>query len=780
MSRFAVALALACLAMSATAGEIAVDLPESGNVSAAVYDAGGRLVRELLRAEPNLAGRRTLLWDELDQQGQPVAPGQYEWRLLLTQGLRSEYLMSVGTSVGQRWWPGNHDGPRVLTVAEDSLIVGANPEGPPLLTRCTLEGDVVWERPQFEPARSPYDVAVGDNRVYYLQDNGKLFVLDFATGQPLGVPLPALFPVATFDFATIPLATFDEARGYGWDTVEAMTVGENGVTSDTPAPRTFTAALPDGVYLLRFTLGPTDRMTTVTEVHPAGQKPYPGHYTLPDKMAWWQLPATAPGVEVTPFFLPQLYRLPRPVEVKDGKLTVTFSPGTPGMTPTEAHWQLAKLEVIAMADRVAAYGNTLVLSSCSAGKAMWASPADGAILDEVALPGVRDIALDAAGRLLALLPDRVMAVSGNRQQPQLLISGLSSPVALDIDASTGSIVIAEGGDVQQVKRFMPEGTLVATYGRAGGRPLGPYQPTDFDDLAGIAADGHGGFVVIERHGVPRRTAHINAAGEVQREWFGGMDFYSQTEIDPADPTIAWIRQDDIHLIRAKLDYANRTWYPLSTFRWTALWDPVGSGSIFTHGPWLQRNPSYNRLRLLRRDLTGNGRTSLLIEFTALPMLLIHDESTNQLRPLAALGMLNREFWAAGTTAAEAELPTAWVQAIRLAGGDPADLKARPTFARYAWADENGDGLIDAAELRLAPAHPRRLLANPGRRRPLPPDRRSAQRLGEQRRHPPGRSLPGLPSRALHRLRRPGLAAGGHADRANHRGARCQQLPRPGG
>ena len=64
-----------------------------------------------------------------------------------------------------------------------------------------------------------------------------------------------------------------------------------------------------------------------------------------------------------------------------------------------------------------------------------------------------------------------------------------------------------------MKCFDAAGKLIATHGRAGGRKLGRYEPHDFASLQGIAADGHGGFVIIEKDAVPRRTARFDAKGE---------------------------------------------------------------------------------------------------------------------------------------------------------------------------------------------------------------------------------------------------------------------------
>jgi hypothetical protein len=201
-------------------------------------------------------------------------------------------------------------------------------------------------------------------------------------------------------------------------------------------------------------------------------------------------------------------------------------------------------------------------------------------------------------------------------------------------------------------------------------------------------------------------------GEPVKEWFGGMDFYTQTALDPSDPSLGWIRQDDEAIVLAKLDYAKRDWQPVAAYRWTEMFDPKGGGTgdaLYvwrqSYAPWFSgRVPSFNRMRTMRRDLDGDGKPELLLEFTTLPLLLVHDEKNDRLRPLACLGLMHRDLWAADNTATVEQLPPAWAEAIRLAGGDPADAKSRIKYARYSWADENGDGLIDANELRLGEAH----------------------------------------------------------------------------
>ncbi len=662
---------------------ITVELPTATQVSLAVYDAQGRMVRELRRAEAQPAGHRQFPWDGLDMDGKPVPPGTYDWRLLTSPGLRGEYLMNLGISVGPQWWPGNHGGPGCVAVADDSFVAAAATEGPPEIIRCTFDGRVVWARASFEPARAPRDVAIADNRVYYLQDSGKVQVLDFATGASLGPPLLGLIPVAS-----LPLT---------------------GLDGSSAEPQSARFELPNGNYFLRFHHGHPEQATTTTvEVHPGGLEPWPGHRSLADKMRWWQLPASPPG-QAKPVYLPQIYSNPRAVPVTDGILQIDFLPQAKPGEPI--FWQVASVDVLALPDCLAAGPEQLVLASAAATAVVWLDPRSGNLLDRVSVAGVRDLALAPDGRLLALLATQVVELFRDGRPPIPILSNLEAPIALAVEPTTGDLLILAGGPVQQVQRYAADGRRLATVGTRGGRQFGPYVATDLQGVKALAADGHGGFVLTEEKGVPRRTVRFDATGAIVGEWFGGMDFYVQTHFDPDDPTLAWMRHDTEHIVQIRLDYQKRTWYPLAAWRWTTALDPEDApardplyATRFEYGPWLQRNPSYLRLRCLRRDLTGNGNRELLLEFTGIPLLLVHDQQSNRLRPLAALGMVSRAAWAAGSEMTVDHLPTAWAEAIRLAGGDPANLATRPRYARYAWADENGDGLIDATELRLGPAH----------------------------------------------------------------------------
>ena len=101
--------------VAANDGRIDFQLDAPRQVSLGVYDAKGTQVRTLLSGGKLEAGKQSVQWDGLDRNSVAVAPGEYAWRLLASEGLKAEWVMGLGTSTA--WpayeeWVGNHDGPR--------------------------------------------------------------------------------------------------------------------------------------------------------------------------------------------------------------------------------------------------------------------------------------------------------------------------------------------------------------------------------------------------------------------------------------------------------------------------------------------------------------------------------------------------------------------------------------------------------------------------------------------------------------------------------------------
>lgn len=448
---------------------VSYTLYKGAQVSVAVYDAGGRMVRELARAEPQTAGRHILYWDGLDQAGRAMPRGNYHWRLLQTRGLQAEYLFSLGTCMGDLPWPGQHGGPAAVAVAGESIYMAASSaNGAPQAVRFTCDGVYQRAYPSPEPGAIVSAIALGGGNLYLLCANsGLLYALDPASG------------------------------------------------------------------VIRNTLN---------------------------------------------------LRLPE------------FG-GTP--------------------ERLAANEHTLLAACPSSGNLCWLDPETGKVQATVTVEKLGDITLQPDGQVFAISGESIVTLSRANTDPRIVISNLTAPTRVCFDAASHDLLIVEGGDHWQIKRYNQDMELVATYGRAGGRQQGRYHAEDFLAVSGIAADGTGGFVVTEGGAAPPRTAHFDAHGALLREWYGGQDWGCTAVADPANPEYLWFDAQGGWLVQATVDYRHRTWRPYASYRYAGLADGQGAETPLAPGGWQVRH---------------HGKLTYLLHAQGFPCLLRVDEAAGCLVP----------------------------------------------------------------------------------------------------------------------------------------------------
>jgi hypothetical protein len=118
-------------------------------VSLALYDAQGRQVHTLLSGQLHAPGSYLATWDGRDRYGFPLPAGTYEWRLLETAGLRSEFVTAIGHSFNPAAGTmavGNHNPP--LSVAADTtgiyFGVGDAESAPVAAKTAPASGNVIW------------------------------------------------------------------------------------------------------------------------------------------------------------------------------------------------------------------------------------------------------------------------------------------------------------------------------------------------------------------------------------------------------------------------------------------------------------------------------------------------------------------------------------------------------------------------------------------------------------------------------------------------------------
>ncbi len=106
--------------------------PQAKSVSAAVYSAGGQLVRTLpvatLAAMPK-KDTQVLNWDGLDDDGRPLSPGRYTVKALTHRGIGQRWVSSLHNAGNPPWrtddgtgsWGGDH-GPPIAAAADAERV----------------------------------------------------------------------------------------------------------------------------------------------------------------------------------------------------------------------------------------------------------------------------------------------------------------------------------------------------------------------------------------------------------------------------------------------------------------------------------------------------------------------------------------------------------------------------------------------------------------------------------------------------------------------------------
>jgi len=173
-------------------------LPAPGRTSIAIYDAQGHLVRELTRGVPRKAGRQQELWDTRDNNGKPLPPGDYSWKMLTTPGLHIQYLMSFGSNYpikeSEPWWalggPGTHGGPQAVASDASGFYVATFTENiEACLIKLSPDGKTrLWSAKAPDAWEGGYALACNSNTLCML-GNGRAWFYDATTGAKNNTPL---------------------------------------------------------------------------------------------------------------------------------------------------------------------------------------------------------------------------------------------------------------------------------------------------------------------------------------------------------------------------------------------------------------------------------------------------------------------------------------------------------------------------------------------------------------------------------------------------------------
>lgn len=133
--------------------EFSYELPVAGEVTLQLVDEKKLVRRTLLAQQPRKAGPNTEKWDGLDDWGQPLEPGSYQLRGIVSDPIRGEYLFSLHNSgqppyrtVDQSGgWGADHGEPASVSALADGLLLGwVSAEYSWGILRTDMEGRKLW------------------------------------------------------------------------------------------------------------------------------------------------------------------------------------------------------------------------------------------------------------------------------------------------------------------------------------------------------------------------------------------------------------------------------------------------------------------------------------------------------------------------------------------------------------------------------------------------------------------------------------------------------------
>lgn len=184
------------------------------------------------------------------------------------------------------------------------------------------------------------------------------------------------------------------------------------------------------------------------------------------------------------------------------------------------------------------------------------------------------VAVEATGKVIVAAKAGLVRIDPTSGATETLAAGqLSRPWGVSVDA-TGNIAVADCGTAMQVKVFRPDGTLVRTVGKPGGRAwVGAYDATGMLMPAGLATDADGKLWVTERDDFPPRVSVWDTAGKVVGDFHGPCVPQTDRGVNPANP-----KRINCQMVEYELDYDTGQSRCVATL-WRPHvdgWSPIGN------------------------------------------------------------------------------------------------------------------------------------------------------------------------------------------------------------
>ena len=277
--------------------------------------------------------------------------------------------------------------------------------------------------------------------------------------------------------------------------------------------------------------------------------------------------------------------------------------------------------------------------------------------DAIDIPSPAALAFDADGSLLALSNGHLVRVTTPSAQPKIIPFAegeFPTGFGLAVDSSRNVYLSTRAPD-HNVKVFSPAGKPLREIGKKGGRPgHGPFDDLAMRNPGQIAIDAKNHLWVPEETANPKRTSVWNLDGSFVRDFVGTTSYSGAGAINPDDPTQA---------------FSDNTVYKIDLAK--GMWRPVYSLGGSDNPDELFHPGASSRITVFNRNAV-----SYVFSGARAPVITCIIGKDNAWKPAASLGMV-----APKTT-------------------NP--LLQSHLGQLYAWADQNGDGLVQPDEITFRP------------------------------------------------------------------------------
>ncbi len=326
-----------------------------------------------------------------------------------------------------------------------------------------------------------------------------------------------------------------------------------------------------------------------------------------------------------------------------------------------------------------AVGKQGLALAMSGGELVLLDTESAVIKSRARVAGIGSIAFGPDGALYGIIGQAVQRIdlsSGALQAAQTPGVERYGAIAVDRD---GNLLVADTGADSQVKAFSPDGQLVYTCGKQGGRAIrGKFDPQAMMRMSSIAVDARGHVWVVENWNYPRRVSVWNRDGSLVRDYLGGTGYAGTgSYLHQTDPTLGYVGP-----LEFKLNKADRSW-ELQRILWVPD-ETKGERFEITTGTHVLPQRFDRVVNGVTRKYLFAGPYRNWEGYT-----LYMERPDGQWRPVAAVTLVGQISGKIDGKGALAFPPS----------GEFAGLDA---FDGVFWSDRNDDGIVQRDECEIVP------------------------------------------------------------------------------